>query len=102
MYSNARGLVMAAPVETMTRRQSPAPRPSVTPPIKIWATVGALVLAFIVCVLFRWMTGPYFQRVPAGADDPPGWMKANLIFWQIVSPLAAAILLAVFVVRPLW
>jgi hypothetical protein len=48
------------------------------------------------------MTGPYFQRVPAGADDPPGWMKANLIFWQIVSPLAAAILLAVFVVRPLW
>jgi hypothetical protein len=75
--------------------------PRETPPVKIWATLGGLILAFIVWVLFRWITGPYFQRVQPGPDPLPGWMKANLIFWQIASPLAAIALLVHFVARPL-
>jgi len=93
---------MAAPVPRMTPPQSQPPRAGTTPPIKVWATVGALVLAFIAWVLLRWVTGPYFERVPVGADDPPVWMKVNMTFWQVVSPSAALVLLAVFVVRPLW
>jgi len=47
------------------------------------------------------VTGPYFHRVPAGPTPLPGWMKANLIFWQTISPIAAISLIGVLVVRPL-
>lgn len=70
-------------------------------PVKAWALVGGLVLAFIVVVLARWVTGPYFESVPSGPSEPPTWMKANLLFWQIVSPIAALSLLGWFVARPL-
>jgi len=81
-------------------RQPAQATPAATAPVKVWAAVGALVLVFIVWVLARWVTGPYFERVPSGPDDPPGWMKANLIFWQVVSPLAALALIFFLVVRP--
>lgn len=71
-----------------------------TPPVKVWALVGALVLAFIAFVLIRWVTGPFFEAVPSGPSDPPGWMKANLVFWQVVSPLAAFALVWHTIVRP--
>src|SRR5271155_3417694 len=69
-------------------------------PVKVWAAAGGFVLAFIAYVLLRWVTGPFFKTVPSGPSDPPGWMKANLIFWQVVSPLAAVALIYWFVVRP--
>jgi hypothetical protein len=62
--------------------------------------VGALVLAFIAFVLLRWVTGPYFTPVPSGPSQPPEWMKANLIFWQVSSPLAALAVLWYTVIRP--
>lgn len=64
------------------------------------AVAGALVTAFIAFVLIRWVTGPYFARVPAGPSDPPTFMKVNAIFWQVVSiPLALAVIWW-YVVRP--
>jgi hypothetical protein len=78
----------------------PAGRPGRTPPVKAWALVGALVLVFIAAVLVRWVSGPFFQAVPSGPSDPPTWMKANLVFWQVVSPPAALALIYNFVVRP--
>jgi hypothetical protein len=74
--------------------------PAATTPVKAWAVVGAGILLFIAWVLLRWVTGPYFENVPSGPSDPPTWMKANLVFWQVVSPLAAIGLIARFVVRP--
>jgi hypothetical protein len=71
-----------------------------TPPVKSWALVGALVLAFIAFVLIRWVTGPFFETVPSGPSDPPEWMKANLVFWQVVSPLAALAIVYRTVLRP--
>lgn len=75
-------------------------RPPATAPVKVWAVAGGAVLMFIAWVLLRWVTGPYFKAVPSGPSDPPGWMKANLVFWQIASPLAALALIGWFVVRP--
>jgi hypothetical protein len=75
-------------------------QPSTTAPVKVWAVVGGAVLVFIGWVLLRWVTGPYFKAVPSGPSEPPGWMKANLVFWQVVSPLAALGLIYWFVVRP--
>jgi len=84
-----------------TARPVPA-LPRESPPIKAWAVLGALILAFIAWVLLRWISGPYFERVPTGPSEPPSWMKANLLFWQVVSPLAALAILYTFVIRPLW
>jgi len=89
------------PVDAVPARLQPTAA-ATTAPVKAWAVVGALVLVFITWVLLRWVTGPYFERVPQGPSDPPTWMKANLIFWQVVSPLAAVALIFHFVVRPWW
>lgn len=71
-----------------------------TPAIKIWAVVGALLLVLYVYVLTDWIAGPRFERVPVGPSDPPDWMKANLIFWQVVSIPIALYCLWRFVVKP--
>lgn len=69
-------------------------------PVNIWAFFGALIVAFEVFVLIRWVSGPFFTRVPTGPSDPPTWMKAILIGWQVVSIPAALGLLYWFVIRP--
>src|SRR5262249_39649066 len=38
----------------------------------------------------------------SGPSQPPGWMKANLVFWQVISPLAALALIFWFIARPWW
>lgn len=48
-------------------------------PIKIWAAPGAALLAFQLYVWTRWVTGPFFQRVPAGPSEPPLFMKVPLM-----------------------
>lgn len=89
------------PAPSLEGRVQPGPvAPRATAPVKVWAFIGALVCVFIAWVLMRWVTGPYFERVPAGSSDPPTWMKVNLVFWQVASPAAALGLIGWFVVRP--
>jgi hypothetical protein len=71
-----------------------------TPAVKWWATLGVVVVAFVAYVLIKWVTGPYFKRVPAGPTHVPTWMHVELTAWQIVSIPAALLLLYRFVVRP--
>jgi hypothetical protein len=71
-----------------------------TLPVNIWAFIGALIIAFEAWVLLRWVTGPYFMRVPAGPSDPPTLMKVFLVGWQVVTIPAALGLLYWFVFRP--
>ena len=40
-------------------------------PVKIWAVAGGALLALQLYVWIRWITGPYFERVPTGPSDPP-------------------------------
>ena len=37
-------------------------------PVQIWAFVGAAILVFQLYVWIRWITGPNFERVPAGVE----------------------------------
>ena len=37
-------------------------------PVRIWAVIGGALLVFQLYVWIRWMTGPYFERVPDGAE----------------------------------
>jgi hypothetical protein len=71
-----------------------------TPPIKMWAGLGAAILVFIAYVLISWVTGPYFEEVPSGPSDPPTWMQVELVLWQVLSIPAALYLLYRFVVKP--
>ncbi|WP_445167060.1 spirocyclase AveC family protein [Mycolicibacterium sp. Dal123E01] len=69
-------------------------------PVVLWATAGGLVLALQIYVWTRWITGPYFVRVPQGPSDPPMYMKTMLM----VNAGAMAILLPLtiywFLIRP--
>ncbi len=76
-----------------------AHRPSGTT-VKVWAAVGGALLVLQLYVWIRWVTGPYFVRVPAGPSDPPTYMKIFLtangalmcvglpaaIWWFLIRP----------------
>lgn len=53
-----------------------------------WAALGAAVLLAELAILADWVTGPYFHHVSSGPDAVPGRMKAGLIAWQVILPLA--------------
>lgn len=81
--------------------EQPAVGENRTPPVKIWAAIGAALLAFMAYVLIDWVSGPYFETVPDGPSNPPTWMAIELVAWQVVSIPAALFLVFWFVVRPL-
>src|SRR4051812_2444416 len=47
-------------------------------PIRFWAGIGGLVLAFEIFVMVKWVTGPYFTTVPPGPSEAPDWMMFSL------------------------
>ncbi|MGI8336272.1 spirocyclase AveC family protein [Actinomadura scrupuli] len=69
-------------------------------PVQIWAVIGGAILIFQLYVWIRWVTGPYFERVPAGPSDPPSYMKviltANVVLMWVWAPIA----LWLFIIRP--
>ncbi|WP_433715046.1 spirocyclase AveC family protein [Nocardia sp. CA-084685] len=73
---------------------------STSKPVRIWAIVGGLILAFQVYVWIRWVSGPFFVRVPTGPSDPPTWMKTILITWTTVILVGWPIGVYYFIIRP--
>jgi hypothetical protein len=72
----------------------------VTPPVQWWAALGTVTVVVVAYVVIRWITGPYFKRVPAGPTHVPGWMHVELLIWQSISIPLALLLLYRFVIRP--
>jgi len=74
--------------------------PQVSKPVKIWAFFGGALLILQLYVWIRWVSGPYFVRVPAGPTDPPTFMKVMLT----VNAIAMVVLLPTaiwwFLIRP--
>jgi hypothetical protein len=71
-----------------------------TPPVKVWAFVGLVVVAFEIYIWMKWVTGPYFKTVPSGPSEPPGWMKVSCLLFQIAGPLGIVTLFWRVLVRP--
>ena len=69
-------------------------------PVIWWAVVGAIALVFQAYLMIRWVSGPYFKRVPSGPSVPPAWMRVALISGEIISPLIAAGCIYRLLVRP--
>src|SRR4029453_13294545 len=73
---------------------------TVSRPVVAWAYVGGATLAAQLFVWAKWITGPYFVRVPAGPSDPPTWMKIVLVTWTSVIMLGFPIGVYYFLIRP--
>ena len=48
----------------------------------------------------KWVTGPYFVRVPPGPSDPPTWMKIVLVTWTSVIMLGLPVAVYYIIIRP--
>ncbi|MBO0854588.1 MAG: spirocyclase AveC family protein [Nocardia sp.] len=68
--------------------------------VYIWSTIGGLILILQVYVWIRWVTGPYFQRVPTGPTDPPAVMRTILVIWTSLIILGLPISFYFFIIRP--
>lgn len=75
------------------------PQPS-RKPITFWATVGAITLVFQLYIWGKWITGPNFERVPVGPDEPPTLMKFTIWIGLSIGFILAALALWWFVFRP--
>jgi hypothetical protein len=69
-------------------------------PVLWWASAGVLLLAFQVFVLARWVFGSNFTATDPGADELPTWQSVIFTVLQIAVPVAAVLLLYVWIVRP--
>lgn len=70
-------------------------------PVYVWAGIGAVLLILQLTALTAWVTGPNFQEVPTGPDQPPEWMRIVLESLQVVGIIVAAIVAWFLLVRPL-
>lgn len=66
----------------------------------MWAVVGGAVLLLQLYVWIRWVSGPYFTRVPGGPSDPPLYMKVPLIINMVVVCVGLPIAFYWFLIRP--
>jgi hypothetical protein len=73
---------------------------SKTKAVQIWAVLGGLLLVLTLYVWVSWITGPYFERVPAGVNDPPMYMKVPLMANAIVLWVGLPFAIWWFFVRP--
>jgi hypothetical protein len=69
-------------------------------PVQVWAAVGGAVLAFQIYVWIRWVSGPYFERVPAGPTELPTLMKVALIGNNIALLILLPVSIWWFLIRP--
>lgn len=88
-----------SPDVSAPRARSEAPPPR-TPPVQVWAFVGVLLVGFEIYVWTKWVTGPYFTPVPSGPSDPPRWMKAVCVIFQVAGPVGIVVLFWFVLVRP--
>jgi hypothetical protein len=88
----------AIALSTVTDRSGQAE--SAVKPIKVWAAVGGALLALQLYVWIRWITGPYFERVASGPDDPPMYMKVPLVANAVLAWIGIPIALWWFIIRP--
>jgi hypothetical protein len=69
-------------------------------PVRIWAVAGGALLVLQLYVWIRWITGPYFERVPTGPSDPATLMKVFLLADTTVQWVGLPIGIWWFIVRP--
>ena len=78
----------------------PDDQPRQARPVLWWASAGVALLAFQVFVLGKWAFGPNFTPTDPGPDELPEWKSVLFTALQIAIPVAALVLLYLWVIRP--
>lgn len=87
--------------ESLSATALPVERgPGTSNRVKVLAGIGAAILALQLYVWIRWITGPYFERVPQGPSEPPLYMKIPLIANAVILWLALPFALWFFLIKP--
>jgi hypothetical protein len=68
--------------------------------VLIWAAFGGAILLLQLYVWTKWVTGPYFEQVPAGPTPLPLHMKIPLIANAVVLWVALPFAVYYFFIRP--
>ncbi|WP_019925787.1 spirocyclase AveC family protein [Nocardia sp. BMG111209] len=76
------------------------PDDSAVRPVRVWAVIGGVLLAFQLYVWIRWLTGPYFHSAPSGPDDPPLYMKVPLVANAVLAWIGLPFAVWWFIIRP--
>ncbi len=71
-----------------------------SPPVLWWSSAGLVLLAFQVFVLAKWVLGPNFKSTDPGPEALPAWKSVVFTALQIAVPVAAVVLLYLWVIRP--
>ena len=69
-------------------------------PVLVWAAVGAVLLAFELFVLIKWLGGPNLTATKPGPDRISDGTKAFYIALQVAVTAATLVCLWLWVVRP--
>jgi Spirocyclase AveC-like len=69
-------------------------------PVKIWASIGGVILLFEAYVIIRWVTGPYFTPTHVGASKIPTWMQISLHTQEVVLGLILLYVIWRYIVQP--
>jgi hypothetical protein len=78
-----------APTPRRSAPEHPATAPSRGPQFKLWAPIGAVVLAVIVVGWTRWLLGPDSTPSPVGPDPIETWRLAVVRCAEVASSTAA-------------
>ncbi|ADP81267.1 spirocyclase AveC family protein [Pseudofrankia inefficax] len=85
-------------------QRTPGPESENSPPprnaVRVWSVVGGVLLLVQLYVWIRWVTSPYFARVPQGPSDPPLYMKIPLVVDAAAMWIGLPIAIWHFLVRP--
>ena len=69
-------------------------------PVLWWSSAGFVLLVFQVFVLAKWALGSNFKPTDPGPDALPAWESVVFTALQIAVPVAAVVLLYLWVIRP--
>jgi hypothetical protein len=87
-------------VGTPRAHAGPAAAAKPAPAVVYWALAGAVLIAFEVYVLGRWVTGPHLKSTPTGPDEISSGTRAAYVALQVAVSVVTVLCLYFWVVRP--
>lgn len=93
-------VVVEQPMKLTNRYRSTAAPRATTTPIKVWAVIGALVLALEAYVLIAWIVSGNASPVDTGADAVPTYMKWFGHTWEVLGLIALVVFVNHYLIKP--
>lgn len=69
-------------------------------PVKVWGSIGAVILAFQIYVAWQWITGPFFTPVLPGPSPIPLWLLVSARIQEFLMTASFVYALWRFVYKP--